>query len=293
MIVVTGATGKLGSAVIENLLKHLDASEVIASVRKPEEAEKLVEQGVHVRRGDYDDPSSLFHSFVGAQRLLLISSTGIDHEKRSARHRNAIEAAVRAKVGHIYYTSLLPGNDSISFVMKAHLDTEANLKAYGLPFTILKNGVYAEAWNLYLGDVLGGEVVVPDDGPISWVSQTDLAEGIARLLIDGGHTDETLNLTGPAGLDLRDVAKILSRIRGKPITLRIVSVEDYVAHLAAAGKSEEFARHWATTYFGMAREEWGKVDPSLGNILGRPLRKFEDVARNGGPLQPIPAAIAP
>jgi uncharacterized protein YbjT (DUF2867 family) len=220
MIVVTGASGKLGLAVVATLLRHLPASQVAVSVRKPEEAK--LPHDVDIRKGDYDDPESLYRSFRGARRLLLISSSGIDHEKRSARHRNAIEAAVRAGVGHVYYTSLIHQEDSVAFVMKAHRDTERDLKASGLPFTILRDGVYAEAWNLYLGDMSSGEVAVPADGPLSWVSRADLGEGMARLLLDGDHVGKTLNLTGPAALDIKKAAGILSRIRGQPITLRIV-----------------------------------------------------------------------
>ncbi len=269
MIVVTAASGNLGSAVVESLLKHVPPSEVIASVRKPAAAGPLKARGVVVRHGDYDDPASLYQSFEGAQGLLLISVSGIDHEKRSEQHRNVIEAAVRAGVQHIYYTSLLPGADSVAFVMKAHLDTERDLKSSGLRYTILKNGVYAEASNLYLGD--SGDVVIPADGPIAWVSRTDLAEGIGRLLFDGGHADQTLNLTGSEALDIKAVASLEGR------AVRIVSVEEYVAKQMAAGKPEEYARNWATTYFGVARGEFGKVDPFLGELLGHPLRTIEDV----------------
>jgi NAD(P)H-binding len=93
MIVITGATGQLGLAVVENILRHGSASQITLSVRKPEDAGSLKARGMDVRRGDFDEPESLTRSFTGADRLLLISASGIDHEKRSARHRNAIHAA--------------------------------------------------------------------------------------------------------------------------------------------------------------------------------------------------------
>lgn len=273
MIVITGATGKLGSAVIECLLEGVPAAQVVVSVRKPNEAGELKARGVGIRRGDFDESDTLVRSFDGADRLLLISVSGIDHERRAAQHRNAIRAAVKAGVGHVFYTSLLPGDGSIAFVMKAHLDTEADLKSSGLRFTILRNGAYTEGWPLYLGDVSGGEAVVPGDGPVSWVSQRDLAEGTARLLLDGGRAGETLNLTGPEAVDLKGTADILSRVRSRPVVRRIVPVEEYVSRLVATGKREDFARQWATTYSGLERGEFGKVDP----FLGRPLRTVEEV----------------
>jgi uncharacterized protein YbjT (DUF2867 family) len=266
MIVVTGATGGLGSAVVENLLRQSPTAQIAVSVRNPDAARSLP---VEVRRGDYDDPESLRKSFAGADRLLLISASGIDHETRSARHARGIRAAVQAGVGHVYYTSLLPGDGSAAYVMNAHLDTEKALKASGVPYTILKNGVYAEAWPLYLGE--SGVAVVPADGPVSWVSRADLAEGTARLLLGGGHEGETLCLTGPEALDLRATARLQGR------AARVVPLEEYVARLTASGKSEDFARQWATTYFAVARGEFGKVDPLLGTLLGRPRRTVEEV----------------
>ena len=193
------------------------------------------------------------------------------------RHRNAIDAAVRAGAGHVYYTSLLPGQDSVAYVMRAHFDTEAYLMASGLPFTILKNSVYAESWQLYLGDVTGDEVVIPADGPVSWVSRADLADGTARLLYEGGHEGEMLNLTGPVALDIKAVAEILGRVRGRPLLLKIVPLGEYAGRLTSAGKSADFARRWGTTYLGMDRGEFGKVDPLLGSLLGRPLRTMAEV----------------
>ena len=90
MIVVTGATGELGRAVVENLLRYVPAARVAVSVRKPEDAQAFAARGVAVRRGDFDEPESLVRSFVGADRLLIVSASGIDHESRAVRHRNAL-----------------------------------------------------------------------------------------------------------------------------------------------------------------------------------------------------------
>jgi hypothetical protein len=187
---------------------------------------------------------------------------------------------------------LLADKGSVAYVMKAHLETEAYLKALGLRFTVLKNGVYTEAWSQYLGDVSGGEAVVPADGPVSWVARNDLAEGVARLLAGGGHAGQTLALTGPEALDIAATAAVLSRIRGRPVVRRLVTVEEYVARLMAAGKPEEFARQWATTYAGMARGEFGRIDPFLANLLDRPLRTLAEVLAAPAPRRSWCAPLA-
>jgi uncharacterized protein YbjT (DUF2867 family) len=114
---------------------------------------------------------------------------------------------------------------------------------------------------------------------LSWVSRKDLAEGIAELLLCRSFEGKTLYLTGPGSMDIGDVTKILSRIRGCPMWRRIVPLDDYVEHLEENGRTAIDARHWATTYFGMALGEFGRIDPFLREILGRPLRTFEEVAR--------------
>jgi uncharacterized protein YbjT (DUF2867 family) len=287
VIVVTGATGRLGSAVVRHLLNRVSAAEVVACVRNPDAAKELVARGVIVRVGDYDDPDSLLKAFAGADRLLLVSASGIAYQSRVSKHRTAIDAAQRAGVGHIYYTSLIPGDDSVAHVQKAHTATElylkeSSLRSQGLRYTILRDGAYAEAWDLYLGDVSGGVASVPADGPVSWVSRDDLGEGIAELLYRGGQEGQALELTGPAALTLAETAATLGRVRNRPIAVRIIPYGEFISLEVARGKSREQAERWGTTYQGLARGEFGKASPTLGGILGRPPRSFQEVASTWG-----------
>lgn len=105
-ILVTGATGHLGSLVVEALLKTDSAKDVAVSVRNPEKAEALRTQGVDVRHGDFDQPETLEKAFAGVDRLLLISTDG-DNDTRIRQHQAAIDAAKSAGVGFIAYTSVV------------------------------------------------------------------------------------------------------------------------------------------------------------------------------------------
>jgi NAD(P)H dehydrogenase (quinone) len=96
-ILVTGATGKLGTKVVETLLKVLPASQIAVSVRNPEKAEGLRSRGVEVRQGDFDKPETLRTAFDGIDRLLIISADG-DNETRIRQHTNAVNAAKEAQV---------------------------------------------------------------------------------------------------------------------------------------------------------------------------------------------------
>jgi len=110
MIVVTGASGQLGRLVIENLLKKVPASQITAAVRNPAKVADFVARGVYVKEADYTKPATLETAFKGADKLLLISSSEIG--QREKQHRNAIDAARRAGVGEVAYTSVLHADTS-------------------------------------------------------------------------------------------------------------------------------------------------------------------------------------
>src|SRR5436305_15051061 len=108
MIVVTGASGHLGRLVIESLLKKMPAGEVVAAVRDPAKVKDLAARGVQVRLADYNRPETLPAALQGATRLLLISGSEVG--RRVAQHQAVIDAAKRAGVGLIAYTSILHGD---------------------------------------------------------------------------------------------------------------------------------------------------------------------------------------
>jgi NAD(P)H dehydrogenase (quinone) len=109
VVAVTGASGQLGRRVVAELAERIGGTSVRALTRHPG---RVADLGVATRRADFDDPEGLLAAFDGVDRLLLVSADRIGH--RVAQHRNAVAAAVRAGVGHVFYTSVLgvdrPGN---------------------------------------------------------------------------------------------------------------------------------------------------------------------------------------
>ncbi|KDQ57110.1 hypothetical protein JAAARDRAFT_58591 [Jaapia argillacea MUCL 33604] len=302
MFVLTGATGGLGSQVLKYLLRLVPPSEIAVSLHNPAGASPLIStSGVELRHGDFTNPETLDEAFKGAEKLLIVSYPSIAHELRVKSHINAIDAARRVGVKHIYYTSLAFGDGSVTAVMKAHLDTEAYLKQSGLTYTIIREGIYSESYPLYFGFFNPGQqnnvVNVPGDGAISWVSREDLGEGTARLMALGGYENQTLLLSGSHQntLTLQEVATTISDMLSRPITLQIVSVDEYITSNRSDNSprgSEEFLRAWATTYEGLKRGEVARVDPLIEQLLGRPLKPFETtlretlgVAEDGGAIQ--------
>ena len=130
MIVITGAAGQLGRLVISELLKTVPAAQIVAAVRHPGKASDLAALGVQLRVADYSEPATLDSAFAGADKLLLISSNELG--QRIAQHRNVIDAAKRAKVGLIAFTSLLHADSSPLALTTEYKGTEALLKDSGL-----------------------------------------------------------------------------------------------------------------------------------------------------------------
>src|SRR5476649_929627 len=138
MIAITGATGQLGRLVIAALLKKVPANQIIAAVRSPEKAKDLADLGIEVRKADYSQPATLESAFKGVEKLLLISSS--EAGQREAQHQAVIEAAKRAGVKLLAYTSLLHADKKLLGLSADHLATEAGLRASGVPVVVLRNG---------------------------------------------------------------------------------------------------------------------------------------------------------
>ncbi|KAH9888351.1 NmrA-like family protein [Cubamyces lactineus] len=291
---VTGTTGGLGSQVLKYLLKLVPAFDVVVSLYNPAGAsEAIKESGVEIRRGDYGDPASLDQAFAGADKLLIVSYPSIAHELRVKHHKNAIDAAKRAGVKHVYYTSLAFAGNSVAAVMQAHIDTERYLKESGLTYTILREGIYSESYPLYFGFFNAAEgkdeVIIPySDGGIAWVSREDLGEGTAKIMVQGGFENETRLLSGSRTITLKEIADKVSSLLGRSIRLVIGSEDDYVrANVGKHGPrgEEEFLRKWATTYKALERGELDVVDPLLQEVLGRELKPFGETLKETLSLQ--------
>lgn len=242
MSVVTGASGKLGRAVVERLLERVPAERVGASVRDPEKVRDFAERGVRLRRGDFGDAGGLARAFEGASRVLVLSvdSTG---EEAVRRHRAAIDVAKEAGAERVFYTSHA-GSDPISAFppMVDHAATEAALRDSGMAYTSLRNGFYATTAAMQMTQALEtGELVAPEDGSVDWTTHADLAEATAALLADEGSTGTILNLTAAEAVDMAGVAEIASELTGRRIRRVTVPDDEYRASLLGQGLPEHAA----------------------------------------------------
>ncbi len=271
MFVITGATGQLGSQVVDHLLRRVPAQDVGVSVRDVTKAAHLADRGVRVRAGDFTQPGGLAQAFEGAQRVLVISAA-IRGSGALEANLAAIDAARAAGAERVLYTSHQAASATSLFAPQlTHADTERHLAGLGTPFTALRNGFYAGSIGFFIGDALEtGRLVAPADGPVSWTAHADLAEAAAIALAEDGVLDGvTAPLTASEALDLEAVAAVLSDVTGRTITRHVV--EDEVWREAAVGRGmpEAAADFTLGMYRAARRGEFAVTDPALGELLGR------------------------
>ena len=267
-IAITGATGNLGRLVISKLKAKVPASNIVALARTPGKAAEL---GTQVREADYDKPETFERALSGVQALLLISSSELG--KRAVQHRNVIEAAKKTGVEWILYTSLLHADTSaIKILSGEHLATEADLKASGVAFTILRNGWYTENYAASVpGAVAGGAFLgCAGDAKIASATRADYAEAIVAVLTTEGHGRKTYELAGDRAYTLTDLAAEISRQTGKTIPYKNLSEAEYAAALAGFGLPEPLAHAYAAFDAGAAQGALFDDGHLLSKLIGRP-----------------------
>jgi NAD(P)H dehydrogenase (quinone) len=232
MIVVTGATGHLGRLVIEGLLKKAPASEIVAAVRTPEKAHDLAKRGVQVRMADYNQPKSLDSALEGAAKLLLISSSEIG--QRELQHKSVIDAAKRAGIGFVAYTSLLHADTSPLELSVEHLATERYLRRSGLAFSLLRNGWYFENQTAAVASAVknGAFIGASRNGRYAAAARADYAAVAVAVLTGEGHGNTIYELGGDFPYTRSELAAEVSKQIEKKIVYHDLPGEEYEKILA-------------------------------------------------------------
>jgi NAD(P)H dehydrogenase (quinone) len=279
MLVVTGASGHLGRAILENAVRLVPAAQLVASVRDPQQATALAARGIQVRAGDFAAPASLRAAFAGATQVLVVSPNQLG-EAGHRLTRTAIEAAQAVGARRVLYTSHLGAQADSSFAPAVnHAAAEAFLAETGLPFTSLRHGYYAESALFHLGRGFEtGEIRAPEDGPVSWTTRADLAAADALLLAQEGRLEGlTPSLTAPEAFTLADLASIASELLGREVKRVTVTDEQWLADKAAQGVPAPLADMLLGSYRASRRGDFATVDPTLAQVLGRRPQTMREV----------------
>ncbi|WP_404198517.1 NAD(P)H-binding protein [Streptomyces tauricus] len=252
MIMVTGANGQLASLTLQELAEHNVPA--LGASRSPAEGQ---------RRLDFDDPAT--HDLTSVTTLVLVSAGYAEDDQVIARHQRVLDAAVRDGVTHVVYTSLTGDGDHLGFAL-AHRATEHLVKASGLNWTILRNGLYAELFATLLTWTPYGLESAFGDGALSAVARADLAAAAAVVAGDPtAHAGRIYDLVGEP-ITAPDIAESLG------VTHRSIGLSEYRGRLLADDTLLPFQPPMlASIASGVRHGFLGNTTPDLVQLLGRPL----------------------
>jgi NAD(P)H dehydrogenase (quinone) len=293
-IAISGASGSYGRQVTELVLDQVPASDLILITRHPASLAPLATRGAQIRFGDFDKPETLGPALAGAEKLLLISTLAVG-PRRQRQHRAAVEAAGRAGVKHIVYTSSVGIHPKTpSFACADHYFTEELLRRSGAAFTFLRDAQYAEiiATMIVPMAIRTGKLVMSTgDGCMAFVSKKDCVASAAAVLTTPGHEGAAYEITGPELYTFADAAALASELGGRPVEYAAVTPEEKLAFFDAAGVPRAYAEGltnddgtgvWGSeemlSYERAIREHYFSICSHHVQLLtGRPARSLREV----------------
>ena len=279
MILVTGATGTVGSEVVRQV--SAAGVPVRALVRDPARGEALAGPGVEIVPGDLLDPASLDSALDGVDKLFLLTAFTPDQETPAA---NAIAAAQRAGGVHVVRMSVVGASEDSSFATgRGCARTERQLSQSGLDWTVLQP-------HAFMQNVLGNAGTIATEGAlygttgegrIGTVDTRDIASVARTVLTEPGHTGKTYVLTGPESLTHADMAATLAAVLDKEVRYVDVTPDQYEQTLLGYGLPEPLAEDIRVLYGEIFRSGGGDfVTTHVRDVTGRAPRSFEEFVRD-------------
>ncbi len=271
---VTGSTGNLGGRVARRLAAAGVAQRLV--VRDPARAPELA--GATAVVGDYGDRAAVRAALAGVERVLMVSAP--ETSDRVDLHRAFVDAAADAGVGHLVYISFYgAAPDAVFTLARDHFATEEHIRASGLPYTFLRDNMYADFMPMLAGEdgVIRGPA---GDGRVAAVALDDIADAAVAVLADTApHVGAGYELTGPEALTLDEVAAVLTDATGRTITYRRETVEEAYQSRASYNAPDWLLDAWVSTYTAIAEGQLAGVTDHVERLTGHPATPLAAVVR--------------
>ncbi|MEX6662846.1 SDR family oxidoreductase [Pseudomonas sp. W2-17] len=271
-ILVTGATGRLGNAVVHALVQRGDAGNVVGLARDQVKAQPLISLGMEVRYGDYTDYDALVSAFEGVERIYMVSAVAFSD--RIAQHKNVIDAARSAGVGHVMYTGIQRLDDvlcPIEGVTDSDIATGHLLEQSGLAYTVLRHPLYANDLPMFIGAnaINAGFAAPAGNGRIALACYQELAEAGAVLLRQSAHGNRSYLLNSGSPWSFADIAQALSGLTGKAVPYEPISSAAFLQARENEGWPPHVARFIAGWYAAIKAGAFDQASTDLEDVLGR------------------------
>ncbi|MCU1415046.1 MAG: NAD(P)-dependent oxidoreductase [Microbacteriaceae bacterium] len=279
-IVVTGATGQLGRLTIDSLIARGTATaDIVAAGRNADRLAELDSLGVKTARIDLEDGSGLDEAFAGADTLLLVSAS--EPGNRVALHNAAVDAAARAGITRIVYTSAPHADTSELVLAPEHKETERIIADSGIPYTFLRNGWYTEN---YAGDLAtarqtGVIAKSTGDGRVASAARADYAEAAAVALTSGATGNEIYELTGDVAWNFSDLAAAFAAALGRKVSYTPLTPEEERAQLLSFGLDEGTAGFVVALNANIRDGVLAETGGDLSRLIGHPTTAMAETVR--------------
>lgn len=277
--IITGATGHLGRLVVESLLaRGTKPADILATGRSVEKLADLAARGVRTAAFDFDAPAA--DILKKGDVLLLVSAS--EPGKRAKQHANVIDAARKAGVARIVYTSILGAGSTSNVLAPEHVTTEGLLRDSGIPFTFMRNGWYTENYTSSFEAARASGTIVGSarDGRVSSAPRSDYAEAAARVLAESGHEGKVYELGGDAAWSMPELAAAFGKALGRAVTYKDLSTAEHAAALQGFGLDEGTAGFYAELDKSIAAGELVTTSGDLSRLLGRPTTSLAETVKS-------------
>ncbi|WP_202901557.1 NAD(P)H-binding protein [Sphingobium chlorophenolicum] len=284
---MSGASGKLGQAIVAQLAAMGAGEDVVAISRTPDAVAFGLGQDIERRAGDYDDPALLASAYAGLDRLVIIPSAEMRPGIRSRQFLAAIDAALAAGVGHIVLVSAMgTRKQEEPHIIAPYWIGEQHLMRNAPAWTIVRMNYYAES---FADDARmaadAGVLVGLRDNRVAYLSRDDLAAAVAGVLLGEGHEGAIYSATGPKSFDGAERAALAARFTGRPIDFMVVPEDQLRASLTQAGIPEELANAIISIQSDYAAGNYDIVTGDVERLSGRPPRSLESLLASMGRIE--------
>jgi NAD(P)H dehydrogenase (quinone) len=287
MIVVTGSTGRVGGLVARRLESAGHPMRLL--VRDPHRAPQI--HGAQVQTAEYGNPEALAEGLGKGDRVFMVS-LWIGGDTRIELHRSFIEAAAKADVAQLVYLSFInAGPNAIFSHAREHGATEDMLKASGVPWTSIRNSMYAD-------DIPGwfdpdGVAREPgDEARMSFSYRPELADVIAVTLTKPGHDGKIYNITTPQSVSMRELAQIATEVTGEAYDYQPISDDEWMQRWKAQGRPEWALEAGLTSYEAIRAGELDIVSDDYEKVTGRKAATIAQVIAEIADEMPLATSAA-
>jgi len=277
-ILVTGATGNVGSGLVATLAGRGEAVRGLA--HSEERADAIRALGAEAAVGDLARPASLSAAFEGVD-LAFILTPGFENQVELAR--NAIEAAAEAGVGRIVRMSAFIPEPALETTLgRQHREIDELVANSGIPYTIIQP-------TFFMQNILGAAPSIAADGVMYWPfgegragmpDVRDIVDVAAAVLTSPGHEGQTYTVTGPASISMHDAAEALSDTLGKEVRYVDVPVEAGVESMIGMGVPKFVAETYGELFVNFAKNGADRVTPAVQQVTGHAPRSVADMVRD-------------